>query len=65
MKLSYTYYQSGKFYIGYLDDYPEHPTEAFSLEELEENLEDIYSLILSGKLDSKKHGTLYYEAAAA
>jgi hypothetical protein len=39
-----------------LDDYPEHPTQAFRVEELEENLKDIFNMPRDGKPDAKKHG---------
>jgi hypothetical protein len=58
MELKYTYEVDGKFLVGYLDDYPEHPTQAFSVEELEVNLRDIYGLIQNGTLEAKKHGVL-------
>jgi predicted RNase H-like HicB family nuclease len=58
MELRYTYEADGKFFVGYLDDYPEHPTQAFSVEELEENLRDIFDLIQDGTLEAKKHGIL-------
>jgi hypothetical protein len=59
MKLSYTYKQDGKFFIGYLDRYREYPTQAFSIQELEANLRDIYTMILDGTLDVRdKHGEL-------
>jgi predicted RNase H-like HicB family nuclease len=58
MKLKYTYETDGKFLVGYLDDYPEHPTQAFSIEELEENLKDIYRMLRDGTLETKKHGIL-------
>jgi hypothetical protein len=58
MKLSYTYETEGKFLIGYLDEYPQHPTEAFSVEELEDNLRDIYRMVKDGTLDGVKHGVL-------
>jgi predicted RNase H-like HicB family nuclease len=58
MELKYTYKLDGKIFVGYLDDYTEYPTQAFSIEELEENLKDIYSMVLDGTLDAKKHGIL-------
>lgn len=60
MELKYTYKLDGKFFVGYLDDYTEHPTQAFSIEELEENLKDIYRMILDGTLEVKKHGIMVY-----
>jgi predicted RNase H-like HicB family nuclease len=58
MEMRYTYETDGKFLVGYLDEYPEHPTQAFSTEELEENLKDIFALIRDGTLEAKKHGVL-------
>jgi predicted RNase H-like HicB family nuclease len=58
MEMRYTYETDGKFLVGYLDEYPEHPTQAFSIEELEENLKDIFALIQDGTLEAKKHGVL-------
>jgi hypothetical protein len=58
MEMRYTYEVDGKFLVGYLDEYPEHPTQAFSVEELEENLRDIFDLIRNGTLEVKKHGVL-------
>ena len=58
MKLKYTYEIEDDFYIGYLDDYPEHPTQGESLKDLEENLLDIYKMIQSGELEIKKYGVL-------
>ena len=58
MELRYTYEVDGKFFVGYLDEYPEHPTQAFSIEELEKNLADIFDLIQNGTLAEKKHGVL-------
>ena len=60
MELKYTYEMDGGFYVGYLDEYPEHPTQGESLEDFEENLLDIYSMIKAGALEVKKHGVLVY-----
>ena len=58
MQLKYTYEMEGDFFIGYLDDYPEHPTQGESLEDFEQNLLDIYQLIQNGMLEVQKHGVL-------
>ncbi|MCL2763557.1 MAG: type II toxin-antitoxin system HicB family antitoxin [Treponema sp.] len=50
MEIRYTYRQDGKFLIGHIDTYPEYPTQAFSIEELEVNLQDIYQMIQDGTL---------------
>ena len=51
MEIKYTYKQDGKFLIGHIDEYPEYPTQAFSIDELEANLQDIYEMIHNGTLE--------------
>ena len=58
IKLEYTYEIENGIYVGYLDDYPEHPTQGKDLKDFEENLLDIYNLIQSGDLEVCKHGVL-------
>ena len=58
MQLKYTYEMDGEFYVGYLDDYPEHPTQGESLKDFEENLLDIYKMIQEGELEIRRHGVL-------
>ena len=59
MEIKYTYKQDGKFLIGHINEYPEYPTQAFSIEELEENLRDIYLMINDGTLEvHNKHGVM-------
>jgi hypothetical protein len=57
MQIKYTYKQDGKFLIGHIDEYPEYPTQAFSIDELEENLQDIYTIFMTG---SKFHIEIKY-----
>ena len=59
IKLRYTYEMDGDFFVGYLDDYPEYPTQGENLEDFEKNLLDIYEMIHDGTLDvNQKHGVL-------
>jgi hypothetical protein len=59
MQVKYTYKQDGKFLIGHIDEYPEYPTQAFSIKELEENLHDIYEMINNGMLEVyNQHGVM-------
>ena len=59
MKLKYTYKQDGKFLIGRLDEYPDYPTQAFNIVELEANLLDIYQMVQRGELEAGiKRGVL-------
>ena len=59
MNLKYTYEMDGDFFVGYLDDYPEYPTQGENLKDFEENLLDIYNMIRAGVLDARiRHGVL-------
>jgi len=57
-KLAYTYEKGDDFLVGYLDDYPEFPTQGKDIQDLEEHLMDIYKLIQDGTLEPKHHGVL-------
>ena len=39
--LEYTFWKDGEFFIGHLNDYPDYETQAYSKEELMENLTDL------------------------
>jgi len=39
----FIYYKDGDMWIGWLEEYPDYRTQGETLEELEENLRDIYS----------------------
>jgi hypothetical protein len=58
-ELRYTFEMDGSFFVGYLDDYPEYPTQGENLKDFEANLLDIYEMIQNGSLDvHQKHGVL-------
>ena len=42
MKLKYIYWQDGDFWLGYLEQYPDYMTQGETLDELKENLKDIF-----------------------
>ena len=45
MELQYTYWQEKDgWFLGYLNDYPDHWTQGKNLKELEEMLADLYDL---------------------
>ena len=44
----YVYWQEDDMWIGYLEDYPDYMTQGEALEELKENLRDIYKDLSSG-----------------
>ena len=39
---NYIYWQEDEMWIGYLEEYPDYWTQGETIEELEENLNDIY-----------------------
>ncbi|OGU57921.1 MAG: hypothetical protein A2X64_02245 [Ignavibacteria bacterium GWF2_33_9] len=49
-KIKITYWQDDKFWLGYLNDYPEYVTQGLTPEELFENLKDIYKDILNEQI---------------
>jgi len=46
----FVYWQNGGMWLGYLEEYPDYMTQGKSLEELEENLKDIYDDLSSGAI---------------
>jgi predicted RNase H-like HicB family nuclease len=59
MELSYSWWMEDDFYLGYIDTYPQYPTQGESLEDLESGLKEIYSWIKDGTLKIKEQkGTI-------
>ena len=48
----YVYWQDDGMWLGYLEEYPDYMTQGESMEELEENLRDIYKELGSGNIPS-------------
>ncbi|HMC28831.1 MAG TPA: type II toxin-antitoxin system HicB family antitoxin [Verrucomicrobiae bacterium] len=48
--IRYVNWQDDAIWIGYLDEYPDYLTQGESLQELEENLRDIYADLTSGAI---------------
>jgi len=48
--IKFTSWQDGEFFIGFLNDYPDYQTQAFSKEELIENLKDLLTDLESGQV---------------
>jgi predicted RNase H-like HicB family nuclease len=44
----YVSWQEQDMWLGYLEDYPDYRTQSETLEELQENLRDIYHEVTSG-----------------
>ena len=50
-KISLIYWKEADFWIGYLQDYPDYRTQGETLDELKENILDIYHEIASGNIE--------------
>jgi hypothetical protein len=46
--IRYTYWQDGNMWLGYLEEFPDYLTQGESLDELRENLRDLYQDLTSG-----------------
>ena len=53
--LKYTYWQDDEMWLGYLVEYPDYMTQGENMEELLENLKDIYQELISGAIPSVRH----------
>jgi len=59
MKLKYIYWKDDDYWLGYPEEYPDYMTQGESLEELKENLKDLYKELESGNIPSvRKAGEL-------
>lgn len=59
MELSYSWWMEDNTYLGFLDTYPQYPTQGESLEDLENGLREIYGWIKDGTLKIKEQkGTI-------
>lgn len=54
-KVRFAYYKEEDFYAGYLDEYHDYMTQGKTLEELKENLEDLYIELSSGEIPNVRH----------
>jgi hypothetical protein len=50
MKASFTYWQDGDFFLGFLDDFPDYQTQGESLDDLKEHLVDLYKELTSNSI---------------
>lgn len=49
-EVRYMYWQDEDMWLGYLEDYPDYWTQGETIEELEDNLRDIYRELTSGSI---------------
>ncbi|MDD4872170.1 MAG: type II toxin-antitoxin system HicB family antitoxin [Kiritimatiellae bacterium] len=48
--MRYIYWQDGNMWLGYLEEFPDYMSQGESLEELQENLKDVYQELTSGNI---------------
>ena len=46
----YVHWQDGEMWLGYFEDFPYYLTQAETLEELQDNLRDLYRNLTSGEI---------------
>ena len=46
----YTYWQDDGIWLGYFEEYPDYWTQGETIEELEDNLRDIYNELTGGAI---------------
>jgi len=58
-KLKFVYYNEGEMWVGWLEEYPDYRSQGKTLDELKENLNDIYRDINTGKIPHvRRYGEL-------
>jgi len=48
--MRYVYWQDEDMWLGYLEEFPDYLTQGESIEELQENLKDLYGDLTSGQI---------------
>ena len=57
--IKFVYYQENDIWVGWLEEYPDYRTQGVSLDELKENLKDIYQDLGEGKIPyARRYGEL-------
>ena len=46
----FVYYEEAKMLVGWLEEFPDYRTQGETLEELQENLKDIYAELTGGSI---------------
>ena len=49
-KKKFIYWKEEEMWLGYFEEYPDYITQGVSLDELKENLVDIYKELISGNI---------------
>ncbi len=58
-KIKFVYYQEAEFWVGWMEEYPDYRTQGKTIEELKDNLRDIYKDITAGEIPHiRRYGEL-------
>ena len=55
MSKKYVYWEDNDMWIGYLEEFPDYMTQGETLDELKENLKDIFKDLSSGEIPCVHH----------
>jgi len=50
LKKRYIYWKDDNMWLGYLEEYPDYMTQGQTIEDLQDNLKDIYKELTSGSI---------------
>jgi predicted RNase H-like HicB family nuclease len=50
MSVKMVYWQDDDFWLGYLEEFPDYMTQGETLDELKENLKDVYGEVTGGHI---------------
>ncbi len=57
--IKFVYYQENEIWVGWLEEYPDYRSQGETLDELKENLKDIYEDLGAGRIPHvRRHGEL-------
>ena len=57
--MKFVYYQENDMWVGWLEEYADYRSQGKTLDELKENLKDIYEDVISGKIPQiRRYGEL-------
>jgi predicted RNase H-like HicB family nuclease len=58
-KTKFVYYQENDIWVGWMEDYPDYRSQGKTLDELKENLKEIYTELHAGAIPSvRRRGEL-------
>ena len=55
VKIKIIVWQENNFWLGYAEEYPDYITQGFTLEELKNNISDIYKDLSEGYIPGARH----------